>query len=117
MKQLLTILVLLLTLNSFGQKQIELKDIQSHLGDTVKVCGMIYSGKYLSSAKGTPTFLNMGAEYPNQLLTIVIWAKEREAMKNNPETELVGKEMCLTGKVEQYKGKLQIVLRAALNKQ
>lgn len=116
MKQLLTTLALIISIGTFAQKQVDLKDVQAHVGDTVKVCGKIFSGKYLSTAKGTPTLLNMGAEYPNQLLTIVIWAKEREAMKGTPEIDMIGQEMCITGKVELYKGKPQIIMDRALNK-
>lgn len=119
MKKFLALLALAISSASSAQKQVDLKDIGSHIGDTVKVCGKIFGGKFLSKAKGTPTFLNMGGEYPDQLLTIVIWAKERETIrqaKGAPETELVGKEICITGKVELYKDKPQIVFDSSLNK-
>lgn len=56
----------------FAQKEIKLEELKDHIGDSVKVQGNVYGVRFLESAKNTPTFINIGAAYPNQLLTVVI---------------------------------------------
>ncbi|MGI8583300.1 MAG: hypothetical protein ACR2KX_13960 [Chitinophagaceae bacterium] len=87
-----------------------MEDVAKHVGDSVKICSTVYGGKYLETAKGSPTFLNIGGAYPNAPLTIVIWSALRRQFKNVPEDFYNNKEVCITGKIELYKGKPQIVL-------
>ena len=54
--------------------------------------------------------MNLGADYPNQSLTLVIGNKERENFSSPPETYFINKEVSVTGKVELYNGKPQIVI-------
>ena len=82
----------------------------NHVGDTVKICTKIYGGKFLENTKGTPTFLNAGGYYPNAPLTIVIWGNTRKEFYNTPEEFYKGKEVCITGKIELFKDKPQIVV-------
>lgn len=112
MKQLLTIFIVAISQVCYSQKQIALKDAAKHVGETVKVCGKIYVSRFVSTAEGTPTFLNMGANYPNQLLTVVIWPDVRDSLKGAPEKKFLGKEICVIGKVELYRGKPEIVIRS-----
>ncbi|MGN6400688.1 MAG: hypothetical protein ACTHMD_09550 [Flavisolibacter sp.] len=72
MKFFLTFLLAICFAASKAQTTIELTDITSHIGDTVTVKGKIFGARYLEAAKNTPTFINVGAAYPNQLLTVVI---------------------------------------------
>ena len=81
--------------------EIELKDVGNYIGKDVKVCGKIYGIKEFSSM----TLINLGAAYPNQLLTLV--------MKEDAKGTLNGKDgqnVCAFGRVELYKGKPQIVV-------
>ena len=64
----------------------------------------------METAKGTPTFLNAGGSYPNAPLTLVIWADARKEFKNKPEEYYAGKNVCVTGRVEVYRDKPQIVI-------
>ena len=58
-----------------------------------------------------PTFINIGGKYPDQLLTIVIWGNIREKLGYAPEDKkYTGGMAVITGKVELYKGKPQIVI-------
>lgn len=57
------------------------------------------------------TLLNLGAAFPSQLLTVVIWEDLRNQMKNKPEEYYLNKQICITGKVELYKEKPQVVIR------
>lgn len=111
MKGLLTAPAFVVAFASYSQKPVGLKDVQNHVGDTVKVCGKMYSGVFVSTAEGTPTFLSMGGHYPNQLLTVVIWPDIRDSLKTAPENEMYGQQICVTGKIELYKGKPEIVVK------
>ena len=110
MKNILIVSLCLITFSSFAQKEIKIDDAKNHVGDTVKICTKIYGGKLLENAKGTPTFLNAGGHYPNAPLTIVIWADASKEFNNTPEEFYNGKEVCITGKIELYKDKPQIVV-------
>jgi hypothetical protein len=106
------IIILLTTLSSFAfaQKEIKVEDAKMHAGDTVRICTKIFGGKFLESSKGTPTFLNAGGNYPNAPLTLVIWADARKEFKNKPEEYFTGKDVCVTGKVEMFRDKPQIII-------
>jgi hypothetical protein len=111
MKQsLLITITLLLSVIVQAQQEIKIEDLSKHIGDSVTVCTKIYGGIYLDRSKGTPTFLNAGANYPNSPLTIVIWADARQKFKEAPEVFYKDKEVCITGKVILYKEKTEIVV-------
>ncbi len=114
MKSIITIVILFISLNVSSQITIDLKDISKHIGDSVQLYGVIYEGKYLANVKGSPTFLNVGADYPNALLTLVIWKPVREQFyKQTPEIILKGKDCLIFGKLELYKDKPQIVIHSS----
>ena len=79
-------LFLVCLINTPGISQIKIKpeEVAAHIGDTVTVCGKIFGGKFLDAAKNQPTFLNMGAVYTKQLLTIVIWGNTRKLFSYKP---------------------------------
>jgi hypothetical protein len=90
---------------------VNLQDIAKHVGDSVNVCGKIFGGRYLQGIASKPTLLNVGAHYPNQLLTIVIYGSDRKNFEEIPEDFFKDKEVCVLGKVELYNEKPQIVVR------
>lgn len=98
---------------TFSQHTIKLEDVKYHIGDSVTVCGKVYSARFMENSKNTPTFLNLGAAFPNQLLTVVIWGDVRNKMENKPEVYFNNKEVCITGKIELYKEKPQIVIKSS----
>ena len=106
-----TIVILLITLSASSQTEIKLEDINKHIGDSVKICAKVYGGIYLERSKGTPTFLNVGGNYPNSPLTIVIWEDVRKSFTEKPEEFYKEKNVCVTGKLELYNNKPQIVLK------
>ena len=111
LKSLFSITCCILLLHTSAQQKIDLGEVDKHIGDSVTVCGKIFGGKFLSSSNNQPTFLNMGAAYPNQLLSIVIWGNTRKLFSYKPEEKLKNKNVCVTGKIETYKNKPQIVIR------
>jgi len=76
----------------------------------VKICSKIYGGKYLEQTKGSSTFLNVGGNYPDAPLTLVIWNDVRKQFKYMPEDILKGKDVCIYGKIILYKNKPEIVI-------
>jgi len=54
-------------------KPIELSEVHKHVGDTVKVEGKIYSVKTFRDNPSAPTLINLGGDFPNQLLTIAVF--------------------------------------------
>jgi hypothetical protein len=108
---LLGLFILLFGIACFSQVEIKLEDVSKHVGDSVKVCGKVFSGRYLEQSKGSPTLLNMGAAYPNQLLTIVIWGDLRKEFSKAPEELFMDKDVCVIGRIELFREKPQIVVR------
>lgn len=91
-----------------GRPRIEAAQAAGHLGRVAEVCGTVASARYLAKAKGRPTFLNLDRPHPDESLTIVIWGTVREAF-DAPERRLPGHRICVTGKVEAFDGRPQVV--------
>ena len=113
MKLLIIVSFLCFSITVIAQTDIKIEDVRNHVGDSVRLMAKIYSGKYLETATDTPTFLNVGGNYPNAPLTLVIWGDVRSQFKNAPETFYTGKDEWITGKIELYKNKPQIVIHNA----
>jgi hypothetical protein len=106
------VFVIACSLTSYSQQTIALEDVAKHVGDSVKVCGVVKGGRFLEQAKNSPTLLNIGAAFPSQLLTVVIWGDVRKDFETAPEELFKDKEVCIIGKVELYKEKAQIVVKS-----
>ena len=85
---------------------------KNHIGETAMVCGKVVSARYATESRGLPTFLNLDKPYPNQPFTVVIWGSNRAAF-GKPEKEYDGKDICVTGKIDTYRGVPQIEAKAA----
>ncbi len=85
-------------------------EASSHVGETLQVCGHVASAAYFGSTKGRPTFLNIDRPYPDQPFTVVIWGTARSSFEDAPEKVYDGKSICVTGLIETYRGKPQIVV-------
>lgn len=104
MRRLLALL-LLASLSSLAQS-VAPKDASEHIGKTATVCGKVASSRYAERVNGQPTFLNLDEPHPRHIFTVVIWGRHRAAF-GSPET-LLGKSICVTGRVSEFKGKPQI---------
>jgi hypothetical protein len=82
-------------------KTIAINEISSRVGEVVQVCDKVYGFKEFSGM----TLLNMGADYPNQQLTIVL-----KGEANNGYQQWKGKTLCVNGKLIDYKGKPEIII-------
>jgi hypothetical protein len=81
---------------------IEAMDAAAHEGQQVVLSAKVYGYKALDGL----TLVNLGATYPNQLLTVVLRGEAAPMA-----TEIDGKVIRVEGKVEIYKGKPEIVVR------
>lgn len=106
MKQLFTFIFSLSWVFSFSQTKISIDSVSSHKDQLVTVCGKVYGTKFLD--KSQITFIDLGAAYPDAPLTIVILGKDRANFKESPETLYSDKQICVTGVIKEYKGKLEI---------
>jgi len=82
-------------------KTIAVEDAAKHIGENVNITAKVYSYKEL----GNMTLVNLGAEYPDQLLTVVL-----KGTANVIAKDLKGKTIAIKGKIEIYKGKPEIVV-------
>lgn len=73
---------------------------RERVGSVVTVCGPVASARYDREADGQPTFLNLDEPYPNQSLVVVIPGSARNRF-GEPETTLLGREICARGMVEE----------------
>ncbi len=92
-------------------KEVALDSLNSHIGETVWVCGKVFGVKYLTTSKNTPTFINVGAAYPNSPLTLLIRQDVRNRFSYKPDQKLTGQSICVTGRLQLYKDKPEIVVK------
>ena len=95
----------------YGPTFISLEDVAQHVGDSVTVNGMVYPTKYMVNSDNKPTLLNMGAPYPKQLLTVVIYEEDRSKFPESPESYFKEKELLVSGRIELYNDRPQIIVR------
>jgi hypothetical protein len=84
-------------------------DAAKHVGETATICGLVAGAKYAAQIRGGLTFIDFGKPYPDATFTAMIFAADR-AKFGTPEKGLAGKQVCVTGKIEMFRGKPEIVL-------
>lgn len=94
-----------ISITAMAQQKISIEKAGEHEGDSVTICSKVYGGKYFSNPQPSITLLNVGAAYPNSLLTLVIKGDNRAAFSNKPKTFYINKEICVTGIIRVFKGK------------
>jgi hypothetical protein len=100
MKYNIFIITLFFSVTAFSQTTIKLEDAAKHIGDSVYVCGKVADAAFVETMDNSPTFLNLGAPYPDQLLNLVIWKDQRNQYNPAPESQYINKNVCVTGKIE-----------------
>jgi hypothetical protein len=96
-----------------GPERLEADVARQHVDEDGRVCGFVAQTRYAEAANGQPTFLNFGQPYPNEVFSAVIWggAPERAKYQEPPEVLYVRRNVCVTGRIELYENKPQIVVR------
>ncbi len=87
-------------------------DAHKYIGMEKTVCGTVASATYAIRTKGRPTFLNLDQPYPKQIFTVVIWGSDRNKFKNPPEAFFKGKRICVTGRIQEFRGIPEIIVRS-----
>ncbi|MGF7036962.1 S1/P1 nuclease [Mucilaginibacter lappiensis] len=80
---------------------VKLEEIKNAIGKTVKVQGKVFSSKDI----GSMILVNLGAAYPNQLLTVALKGKAKEL-----GNQLGDKIITVEGEVIDYRGKPEIII-------
>ena len=89
--------------------QVTAVEAKLHIGEQATVCGKVVSTRYATTTRGKPTFLNLDKPYPNQIFTVLIWGENREKF-GTPEEKYRDKQVCVTGKITEYRGAPEIVV-------
>jgi micrococcal nuclease len=116
MRKILRSLVLLVVLFgllsiAFAQEIIKPEDAAKFIGHQKTVCGMVASAHFATKSKGQPTFINLDKPYRNQVFTVMIWGSDRSKFDKPPETLYSGKEICVTGMIQSYQGRPEIIVK------
>ena len=81
-------------------------DAANHIGETITVEGVVSEVHVSSKA----TFIDLNGRYPNEEFTGVIWSENIGAFSNVGDYE--GKTVDITGTVQIYRGRPEIILRS-----
>ena len=76
-----------------------------YIGKKVTLCSIVYGVKELPNIN----FINLGARFPDNPLTIVIFSDDKRNFKQGLGM-YDGKSVCVTGVVKEYKGKPEIII-------
>jgi hypothetical protein len=88
------------------------QNARSAIGRVATIRGRVAGTRFASSSTGSPTFLNLGVNYPNpRRFTAVIWIENRSAF-GRPEVRYRGKTICVRGLVRSYRGVPEIFARS-----
>jgi DNA/RNA endonuclease YhcR with UshA esterase domain len=105
----IAILALTISAHAVHAETLTPEEATKHVGETATICGVVAGAKYAAQIRGGITFIDFGKPYPNASFTALIFAADR-AKFGTPEKGLQGKQVCVTGKIELFRGKAQIVL-------
>ena len=89
-------------------QNIPASEASKHLGEQGTVCGRIAEINVANNVRGTPTFIDFEKPYPNQVFTAVIWQADKANVGNIPK---IG-ELCVSGTINRYRGRPEIVLHS-----
>ena len=92
---------------TFAADALDPAEAANHVGEEATVCGEVTGAKYSDHRKRKPTFIDFGPPHPNQLFTALIWGEYRDKFDYVPES-LLGKTICVSGTISEYKGKAEI---------
>jgi hypothetical protein len=106
MKFMAGALVLLSMAAAQAEPMIDSSKAAFFVGTEAMVCGTVNEVKPFS--KGT--YLNMGAKYPSQHISVLIWTSDEQGFnaRFGGLSAFQGKQVCARGLIENYKSTLQI---------
>jgi hypothetical protein len=87
---------------------IAVKDAAVHVGQLATVVGVVDN---VHRSRGNMIFIDMGGAYPNNVFSAVVLAKDAGKFPNL--LPLKGKKVGISGKIEIYRNKPEIVMQNA----
>jgi hypothetical protein len=105
---IITVCELLFVYKASAQPTVAVKNAAKHIGQTVKICNKVFSGKLETASNNALLFI--GSDDPDKALTVMIPAAYRAKFKGKPEVDYTGKDVTVTGKLAAYKGRSEIVI-------
>jgi hypothetical protein len=84
------------------------------IGRRATVCGTVASARFAENAEGQPTYLFIGAAFPNHPFSARIWGRDRDKFGMDLTT-LAGKTVCVTGDIGRANNRPEIVVRGPNN--
>ncbi len=85
---------------------------QRFLGQRATLKGRVEAVTYRPDEDGRPTWINIGASFPNDnRLDLIIWGRNRSGFRGVLSRLSRGREICAQGVVERYRGTYQIELK------
>lgn len=85
------------------------EDASSHVGEVVTVDGEVKGAEYATGSNGRPTFIDLGASYPDtSRVSVVVWGQDRSKFSGAPESMYLGKHLRVTGEIYLYNGACNI---------
>ncbi len=85
--------------------KIRAEDAAKYIGKRVTVCSQVYGVKELANIN----FINLGGQFPDNPLTLVVFSSDKRDFKQGLEI-YNGKKVCVTGIVKEHRGKLEIII-------
>lgn len=98
-----------LTPENTGLQVVPACSVGNYLGKEILVEGTVVDT--YRHLKSNTVFLNFEKAYPNQCFTGVIFSSDQYKFVQNPEEYYLNKTVRLKGKVEEYKGRPEIILK------
>ncbi|MFN0293116.1 hypothetical protein [Pedobacter helvus] len=89
-----------------AQTKVTIKEVVNYVGKEVTLCDSVYSARALDNL----SLLNLGAKFPKEIITLVVFKADRAKFEKEPVELFENKRICVTGMVTLYKEKLQIVV-------
>lgn len=77
----------------------------------VAVLGTVAEYRYMPNVNGSPTWINLGAKYPNKnRLAVIVWGDNRDRFGRALTSNLVNRQICILGTVKMRDGVPQIAI-------
>jgi hypothetical protein len=102
-------LFLFLVISLAAAGSISASAAKDHVNQNATVCGKVVNTRYLDQSASKITFLNFDKPFPECPFTAVIQGVNR-AKFGEPEKLYLNKSLCVTGKIDLYNDRPQIVL-------
>jgi DNA/RNA endonuclease YhcR with UshA esterase domain len=106
----MTPLLLALALSVQAPATVTTDQAKALIGKEATVCGTVKSARYASNSNRKPTFLNLDKAFPDPVFTVVIFDENRSKFSPPPESQFKDKAICVTGRIQEYRGAPEIIV-------